>query len=228
MLRIDEYVDELIILLKDAFGERLMYIGLQGSYLRNEETENSDIDIMAVIDNLSVEDLKTYQKALVSIGNFDKSCGFICGKADLEHWNPLEICHLLNTTKDYYGELKKLVPAYTIEGERNYVKLSLNNLYHEICHRYIHADREHNVIKLPITCKSVFFIMQHLYYLSSGNFIPTKRELLECVQYEDKLVLQLSISLQEHTDYDFDRAFLALFNWCQNALLRLYNQNGGE
>lgn len=59
MLRIDEYIDELIILLKDAFGERLMYNGLQGSYLRNEETENSDIDIMAVIDNLSVEDMKT-------------------------------------------------------------------------------------------------------------------------------------------------------------------------
>lgn len=38
-----------------------MYIGLQGSYLRNEETKNSDIDIMAVIDNLSVEDLKTCQ-----------------------------------------------------------------------------------------------------------------------------------------------------------------------
>ena len=61
MLRIDEYIDELIILLKDALGERLMYIGLQGSYLRKEETKNSDIDIMAVIDNLSVDDLKTYQ-----------------------------------------------------------------------------------------------------------------------------------------------------------------------
>lgn len=221
MFRIDEYIDKLMILLKDTFGERLMYIGLQGSYLRNEETENSDVDIMAVIDNLSVEDLKIYQKALVSVGNFDKSCGFICGKADLKHWNPLEICHLLNTTKDYCGELNKLVPAYTIEDERNYVKLSLNNLYHEICHRYIHADREYSVIKLPITCKSVFFIMQHLYYLSSGNFIPTKRELLKYVQDEDKLVLELSISLQDHTDYDFDRAFLALFNWCQNALLRL-------
>ena len=221
MFRIYEYVDELIILLKDAFGERLMYIGLQGSYLRNEETKNSDIDIMAVIDNISVEDLKTYQKALVSVGNFDKSCGFICGKADLEHWNPLEICHLLNTTKDYYGELKKLVPAYTTEDERNYVKLSLNNLYHEICHRYIHADREYNVIKLPITCKSVFFIMQHLYYLKSGNFISTKRELLERVQDEDKIVLELSISLQDHTDYDFDRAFFVLFHWCQNALLRI-------
>ena len=221
MLRIDEYIDELIILLKDALGERLMYIGLQGSYLRKEETKKSDIDIMAVIDNLSVEDLKTYQKALVSIGNFEKSCGFICSKADLEHWNPLEICHLLNTTKDYYGELKKLVPAYTIEDERNYVKLSLNNLYHEISHRYIHADKDYNVIKLPITCKSVFFIVQHLYYLSSGNFISTKRELLECVQGEDKTVLELSISLQNNIDYDFDKAFSTLFNWCQNTLSKM-------
>ncbi|MDE6063487.1 MAG: nucleotidyltransferase domain-containing protein [Lachnospiraceae bacterium] len=221
MFRIDEYIDELIDLLKNAFGERLVYIGLQGSYLRNEETKNSDIDIMAVIDNISVEDLQTYQKALVSVGNFDKSCGFICGKADLEHWNPLEICHLLNTTKDYYGELKDLVPPYTMEDERNYVKLSLNNLYHEICHRYVHAGREYNISKLPITCKSVFFIMQHLYYLSSGNFIPTKRELLACVQDEDKTVLELSISLQNDMDYDFDEAFLILFNWCQNALARI-------
>ena len=221
MFRIEEYIEELIDTLKNTFGERLVYIGLQGSYLRNEQTENSDIDIMAVIDNISVEDLETYQKALVSVGNFDKSCGFICSKADLEHWNPLEICHLLNTTKDYYGELKNLVPAYTIEDERNYVKLSLNNLYHEICHRYIHADIEHNISKLPITCKSVFFIMQHLYYFSSGNFIPTKRELLECVQDEDKNVLELSVSLQKCSDYDFDRAFSILFNWCQNALSRI-------
>ncbi|MDE5801799.1 MAG: hypothetical protein K2I22_02650, partial [Lachnospiraceae bacterium] len=137
------------------------------------------------------------------------------------HWNPLEICHLLNTTKDYYGELKKLVPSYTIEDERNYVKLSLNNLYHEICHRYVHADREYNISKFPITCKAVFFVMQHLYYLSSGNFIPTKRELLQCVQDEDKTVLELSISLQNDIDYDFDEAFLVLFNWCQDALSRI-------
>lgn len=221
MFRIDEYIDNLTALLKDDFGKRLMYIGLQGSYLRGEETENSDIDIMAVIDGLSAEDLKAYQKALVSVGNFDKSCGFICGKTDLEHWNPLEICHLLNTTEDYYGELKKLVPAYTAEDERNYVKLSLNNLYHEICHRYIHADREQNVIKLPITCKSVFYIIQHLHYLDSGDFVRTKRELLERVQGEDKTVLELSLSLGDHIEYDFDKAFLILFNWCRNTLSNL-------
>lgn len=221
MFSIDHYIEELTDKLKAAFGERLAYVGLQGSYLRNEETPSSDIDVMAVIESLSVEDLRAYRNALVSVGNFEKSCGFICSKGDLEHWNPLEICHLLHTTKDYYGELKPLVPAYTVEDERNFVKLSLNNLYHEICHRYIHAERERNISKLRTTCKSVFFILQHLYYLSSGNFIPTKRELLECVQGEDKEVLELSISLQEGSDYDFDRAFSTLFRWCQNAFLRI-------
>ena len=228
MFSIDEYIDKLIDTLKEAFDERLMYIGLQGSYLRNEETKNSDIDIMAVIDNISVEDLKTYRKALVSIGNFDKSCGFICSKADLEHWNPLEICHLLNTTKDYYGKLENLVPAYTIEDERNYVKLSLNNLYHEICHRYVHADRAYNISKLPITCKSIFYIMQHLYYINNGHFVPTKRELLECVQNEDKTVLELSMSLQNCTDFDFDKTFSTLFNWCQNTLISLGDEEKNE
>lgn len=221
MVKIEKYIEELISTLKTSFGERLIYIGLQGSYLRNEQTENSDIDIMAVIDNLSVEDLKIYQKALISVGNFDKSCGFICSKIDLENWNPLEICHLLNTTKDYYGELKNLVPQYTMEDEKNYVKLSLNNLFHELCHRYIHSDKEHNISKLPITCKSIFFIMQHLYYLTSGNFVQTKQKLLECIEGEDKTVLELSISMQNNTSYDFDKAFSLLFNWCQNALSRI-------
>ncbi|MDE6592317.1 MAG: nucleotidyltransferase domain-containing protein [Oscillospiraceae bacterium] len=221
MLRIDEYIDKLINALKNAFGERLVYVGLQGSYLRGEATESSDIDIMAVIDGITVNDLNVYKNALVSVGDYDRSCGFICGKDDLENWNPLEAFHLLNTTKDYYGELKKLVPAYTSEDERNYVKISLNNLYHEICHRYIHADREKNISRLPISCKSVFFIMQHLYYLSSGVFVQTKRELLEVLSGEDKAVLELSISLRDNPDYDFNGAFELLFNWCRNALARI-------
>lgn len=64
-----------------------------------------------------------------------------------------------------------------------------------ICRRHAHADRENNVSKQPIACKSVFFIMQHLHYLSSGNFILTERELLECVQDEDKIVLELGMNI---------------------------------
>ncbi len=199
MFRIDEYIGNLTDKLKDVFGERLIYVGLQGSYLRGEANEESDIDIMAVIASLSAADLNTYREALISVGDFNKSCGFICSKTDLEHWNPLEVCHLLHTTKDHFGKLKSLVPTYTAEDERNYIKLSINNLYHEICHRYIHSDIGYNISKLPITCKSVFYIMQHLYYIKSGSFIQTKQQLLENSDDEDRNILQLSISLQKTT-----------------------------
>lgn len=221
MFCIDDYIKILTNKLQETFKERLLYIGLQGSYLRGEAKDSSDIDIMAVIDGLSVEDLKSYKNVLEAVGYYERSCGFICSKADLKSWNPLEICHLLNTTKDYYGRLKALVPKYTLEDERNYVKLSLNNLYHELCHRYIHSSKVNNISKLPLTCKSVFFILQNLHYIESGNFVATKSELLQCLSGKGRDVLELSISLQNKPEYDFDKAFSLIFSWCQETLSRV-------
>lgn len=61
MFKPDEYIPALIELLKAAYKERLLYVGLQGSYLRDEATEHSDIDIMVVISNMSVADLAKYR-----------------------------------------------------------------------------------------------------------------------------------------------------------------------
>lgn len=222
MFRIEAYIESLTTELKSFFGDRLLYLGLQGSYLRGEATENSDIDIMVILENMSVSDLEDYRKILVKVGNYDKSCGFICGREEMRHWNPLEVCQLLHTTKDYYGKLADYMPPYTAEDERNYVKLSLGNLFHELCHRYIHADREHNISAFPYTCKSAFFILQNMHYLSSGDFLLTKQELLDALtDEEDKQVLMLGMALKDGGDYDFDQAFSTLYEWCQHALQRL-------
>ena len=116
MLRIDTYIyiDELIGLLKQNFSSRLLYVGLQGSYLRGEADENSDIDIVVILDRLSIQDMDTYRNIISESG--DKSCGFICGEPDIKNWNPCEICQLIHTTKDYYGRLSELVPTYTAGG----------------------------------------------------------------------------------------------------------------
>ena len=50
MFQPDAYISSLIVLLKEAFQDRLLYVGLQGSYLRGEATGHSDIDVMVVID----------------------------------------------------------------------------------------------------------------------------------------------------------------------------------
>lgn len=217
----EKYVSSLISLLKDDFADRLLYVGLQGSYLRGEATEDSDIDIMVVIENLSPRDLLVYRRAIESLEACEKSCGFICGADEIKNWNALESCHLLHTTKDYYGRLSELVPAYTLDDVRAYVKISLGNLYHEILHRFVHAPREKSVLKLPGTYKGVFFILQNLSYLKTGEFITSKQALLKALSGKDKAVLETSLMYGRGENVDFDHAFELLFTWCRDALIEV-------
>ena len=198
-------------------------MGLQGSWLRGEAHENSDIDIMVILDRFSVRDMDTYRGILKRIGFREKSCGFICGKEEMIRWNPLEVCQLRHTTKDLVGVLTDHLPPATREDEINYVKLSLGNLYHELCHRYIHADRDKNVARFRGTCKSVFYLIQNLHFLESGHFILSRKDLKEAVTDEDRLILELA----ELPDvYEFDQAFSSLFAWCQKTFARI-EQLGG-
>lgn len=218
MVNIEHYITSLTELLCQRFGTRLLYIGLQGSYLRGEATDRSDIDMMVIIDSLSMADLNIYRDTISSLPHFEQSCGFICSKEDLAKWNPLEICHLLHSTKDYYGKLRTLVPVFTEHDIRNFVKLSVGNLYHEICHRYIHAGTEASKARLPGTFKGVFFILQNLHYLTHGEFIGTKAELVQLLSGKDQAVLEHSIAMNQGAEFDFEESFQLLFTWCQETL----------
>lgn len=218
MINIENYISKLIGLLHRQFGERLLYVGLQGSHLRGEATDSSDIDMMVVIDELRISDLDHYRTIIESMEHADKACGFIGGKAELANWNPLEMCHLLHTTKDYYGVLRELVPGYSENDIRNFVKLSLNNLYHEVCHRYIHAAPDKSIAKLPGTYKGVFFILQNLYFLRCGEFVATKAELLPLLGGMDRAVLERSMDYASGITHDFSESFELLFTWCQETM----------
>ncbi|MBQ2202322.1 MAG: hypothetical protein II412_07090, partial [Clostridia bacterium] len=89
---------------------------------------------------------------------------------------------------------------------------------HELCHRYIHADRDKNRKKFRDSCKSIFFLLQNLHYLESGVFAVTKRELRSIASEKDRIVLSVT-ELPE--DYDFDRMFRLVFDWIQNAFVRV-------
>lgn len=221
MVKIEIYMENIILRLRERFGQRLLYVGMQGSYLRGEATENSDIDVMVVLDELKISDLETYRQVKDAMDESEKACGFICGKGDLAHWNPLEICHLLHTTKDCFGNLAELVPEYTQNDVRNFVKMSINNLYHELCHRYIYGDRQKNIAYLPGTYKGVFFILQNLHYLESGAFISTKKELQLQLSGKNRRVLERAMALSGEGNYDFDESFELLFTWCQETLCAL-------
>ena len=218
MVNIEAYISRLIDLLKDQFGARLIYVGLQGSYLRGEATDSSDIDIMVIIDDLSVTDLTAYRGIIRSMEHSDKSCGFICGREDLANWNPLEILNLVNSTRDHFGVLQELVPTYTEGDVRNFVKLSVNNLYHEICHRYIHSGNYTSIEKLAGTYKGVFFVLQNLTYLRRGVFAPTKASLMPLLEGLDRAVMERAMELNSGASCDFAESFELLLHWCQATM----------
>lgn len=79
LVDIKDYTKRLTDELKAEFGDRLLYIGLQGSYLRGEATPDSDIDIMLVLDEIHAADLSIYRRILEELGEYDRACGFVCG-----------------------------------------------------------------------------------------------------------------------------------------------------
>lgn len=53
LIPIDEFTRLLTWKCQARFGSRLLYLGLSGSYARGEATEESDIDIHLILDELA-------------------------------------------------------------------------------------------------------------------------------------------------------------------------------
>lgn len=51
------WMNEFLQTLTKTFGERIWFVGLQGSYGRGEATAKSDIDIVVILDELSASDI---------------------------------------------------------------------------------------------------------------------------------------------------------------------------
>jgi hypothetical protein len=218
-IEIEKYVSDLIKKLRLAFPGRLVYVGLQGSFRRGEATDASDIDIMVTLDKLTVTDLDRYREVIFGMPYAERSCGFISGREELKNWPSYEICQLLHETKDYYGELRPLLPKFELDDVKNYIRISIGNLYHMLCHSRIHAKPETHADTLCGLYKTVFYILQNACYVRSGQWIMTKAELLSRLQGLDREVLAIAMSLKSASEYDVEKAYGILFDWCRQLLM---------
>lgn len=170
---------------------------------------------------LTIKDLDIYRQIINSMDYADKSCGFICGRQELLNWNPGEICQLSHETKDYWGQLKTLMPDYTDIDVINYIKRQVGDLYHQLCHQYIHGVDSYTLSELRQSYKSVFYILQNKYYLQKGNFVLSKKDLLSLLTGTDQQVLEASLLVKEGKIEDLSQCYELLFSWCQYQLHNL-------
>ncbi len=94
MCNIQSWMEQLAEELKNEFGSRLWFLGLQGSFGRGEGTAESDIDAVVILDRVDPEDLQRYSGLLDRLPYREKTCGFVCGRTELQNWDPSDLFSL--------------------------------------------------------------------------------------------------------------------------------------
>ncbi|MDL2264528.1 nucleotidyltransferase domain-containing protein [Synergistaceae bacterium OttesenSCG-928-I11] len=225
MIEKNSWTAELLKKLREAFGPRLLFMGLQGSYRRNEATETSDIDVVTVLDALSLDDLDTYRKIVKTMPEGEKACGFIAGREELRHWPKFEIFQLVNETEALHGRLDGLVPDVTDADVAESVKIGASALYHALCHTYLYGDAEARAEVVRGAYKGAFFLLQTQNYLRTGVYADTRKKLLPKLEGDERRILETRVALkdgaQQIDSSDTDAHFDLLIRWCGVLLVEV-------
>ena len=219
MFDINVWLDIIIKKLQNEFEQRLLFVGLQGSYNRGEATQSSDIDLVVILDNLSFEDLKRYHSIINSMPDKDKSCGFISGREELQNWSKSDLFQFFYDTKSLIGNLQDLIQAPTIEDATQAVKISSENLYHTAVHSFIHSNNRAEDLKNLY--KGVFFVLQAKYFIETKKYIPTKIELSELLNGIDRDILNICINRNNINDnelIELENLYNKLIQWCSDNI----------
>lgn len=219
LFNIESWLGEISLKIRSAFGSRVLFIGCHGSYSRGEATENSDVDMVVVLDNLSFDDLKKYRELVVSMPYSEKACGFIAGREELKAWPKSDMFQLVFETHALYGDLSALVSPLTNEDVAAAVKNGAGNIYHAACHSFLY-DQD-LVSPLKALYKMTFFILQAEHYLKCGRYVRTKKELLPQLAGKDKDILQACLdrhNFAEYTPLRINDLYEKLIRWSADCL----------
>ena len=219
MFDINVWLDIIIKKLQNEFEQRLLFVGLQGSYNRGEATQNSDIDLVVILDNLKFEDLKRYRLIIDSMPDKDKSCGFISGREELQNWSKSDLFQFFYDTKSLIGNLQDLIQAPTIEDAKQTIKISSENLYHTSVHSFIHSNNRTEDLKNLY--KSVFFISQAKYFIETKKYISTKIELSKLLNGIDRDILNICINrnnINDNEPIELENLYKMLIQWSSDNI----------
>lgn len=208
---------------EDTFGNRLICLGLQGSYARGEATQNSDIDAVLILDAVSMEDLRKYQEILKWLPHCEKVGGFISGKEELENWDRAELFQFCRDTQVLLGSLDFAKKLVSDEDARRNVHIDACKLYHGVVNAVMY---NHSMNAIRELYKSAFFLLRTHYYAQNGVYINTHRELAECLQGDQRRLIYDAMALRDGGEADsFEELAQRLMKFSSELVVKY---GGGE
>lgn len=215
MVEIERWMAGLREKLTERFGPRLLFLGLQGSYGRGEATQDSDIDVVTVLDRVELPDLDAYRAIVRRMPEGEKACGFLCGAAELKSWPRYDLLAVARDTRDVYGTLAELLPSFDQSDAAEAAAVGASGIYHAAVHTYLYADRESWPGFLKEAHKGAFFTLRALRELRTGENVRAKRDLLPLLEGDEREILACSLS---PTDEPLEDVFARLVRWSAAAI----------
>lgn len=170
------WAHEATVKLQEEFGNRLVFVGLQGSRARGEAHEGSDIDLVVILDHVNATDLTKYRTIIQSMPHTELACGFV-GAADvLAAWPRHELFQFTYDTHAILGDLTPIVGTFTREDALQAARIGASGIYHAACHAFVFDDNAIDDI-LQSLFKGAFFTLQALHFARTGIYPRTKTEL---------------------------------------------------
>lgn len=217
MIDKETWMQEWVCRMQSAFGARLLYLGLQGSYQRGEAHEGSDIDVVTILDTVSTADLQCIRDQLNGMPEQEKACGFIADVLTFKNWPEHELFQFKMDTKDYYGKLDDYITVKTPSPAS--LRIQAANLYHGACHTRLYASKEDYPAILRGLYKMIFFALQLENCLKTGAYIVGKQDLLNKLEGFPRELCSISMNFDHVLEtYSIDDLFDKLIAWCCQIL----------
>ena len=216
MIDIATWMDGFLKAVNELFGNRVLFVGLQGSYGRGEARDTSDIDIVVIFDKLSFTDIQKYNTMLDSLPNRKLICGFISGKDELMNWEPSDLFQFYYDTTPIKGSLEELITVIDKTAVNRAIKIGACNIYHGCVHNMLHEKSE-DILKGLY--KSASFVVQAIVFKQTGKYIKRQSELRDVVSADERVIVDTFLNLKNGGTVDFNLMSEALFAWSKKCIV---------
>lgn len=210
MIEINTWMNTFLSALDENFGDKIWFVGLQGSYGRNEATDTSDIDVVVIFDELKSKDIDNYNQMLNGLTNRELICGFVSGKDELLNWEPSDLFQFYNDTKPIRGSLDELLPLIDHKAIQRSIKIGVCNIYHGCVHNML-FDKNDEILKGLY--KSASFVVQAIHFKQTGKYVSYLTDLKQVVFDKEKEIIQTFMKLKKGGNVNFDEMSQLLFSW---------------
>lgn len=215
MIDIDVWMNDFQQSLNKNFADRVWFVGLQGSYSRGEATETSDIDVVVILDELTVSDIRAYNAMIDKLPYRELICGFLSGKKELLHWEASDLFQFNHDTKPIKGTLEELMPLIDKAAIDRAIHFGACNIYHGCVHNMLHEKSEEILRSLY---KSASFVVQASAFQRTGNYIRRQNDLLDYVSKEEAKIVRTLIGLKQGEPIQFSEMSETLFEWAKELI----------